>query len=70
VRLVGDSFDDAGNRVRLDGFALVDLRASLPLTESLEVFGRIENVFDAEYQTVAGYGNAGRGAFIGVRVRR
>jgi vitamin B12 transporter len=70
VRLVGDSFDDAGNRVRLDGFALVDLRASLPLADRLEVFGRIENLFDAEYQTVAGYGNAGRGAFIGVRVRR
>lgn len=70
VRLVGDSFDDAGNRVRLDGYALVDLRASLPVTESLEVFGRVENLFDAEYQTVAGYGQAGRGAFIGVRVRR
>lgn len=70
IRLVGDSFDDAGNTVPLDGYALVDLRASLPVAEGFELFGRVENLFDAQYQTVAGYGSAGRGAFVGVRVRR
>ncbi|MEE4207579.1 MAG: TonB-dependent receptor, partial [Erythrobacter sp.] len=68
LRLVGDSFDDAANARPLEGYALLDLRASMPLGERLELFGRVENVFDAEYQTVLGYGQAGRGAFAGIRL--
>ncbi|WP_165362143.1 TonB-dependent receptor plug domain-containing protein [Qipengyuania thermophila] len=70
VRLVGDSFDDARNAVRLDGYALVDLRASLPLTGTVELFGRVENLFDAANVTVAGYNGTPRGVFAGVRLRR
>ncbi|MGD9811773.1 MAG: TonB-dependent receptor plug domain-containing protein [Sphingobium sp.] len=68
VRLVGDSFDDAANTVRLDGYALTDVRASYPLTERIEIYGRIENPFDSEYRTVAGYGTLGRSAYAGVRL--
>ncbi|MGN6498980.1 MAG: TonB-dependent receptor plug domain-containing protein [Tsuneonella sp.] len=69
VRLVGDSFDDAANLVPLDGYALVDLRASLPLGEHVELFGRIENLTDARYTEVAGYATRGRAAFVGARLR-
>lgn len=69
VRLVGDSYDDAGNFVPLDGYALADVRASWPLGERVEVFGRIENVTDADYTEVAGYGTRGRAAFLGARLR-
>ncbi len=69
LRLVGRSFDDAGNVTRLDGYELVDLRAGFAVAEGIELFGRIENVFDAKYQTAAGYGTAGRGAFVGLRGR-
>ena len=69
VRLVGDSFDDAGNRVRLDGHALATLRASLPVSEAIELFGRIENATDTRYETTAGYGTSGRAAFAGARAR-
>ncbi|MBU2341324.1 MAG: TonB-dependent receptor [Alphaproteobacteria bacterium] len=69
LRLVGDSFDDAGNAVRIEGYEVFDLRASFPLTAALEVFGRVENVFDEDYQTAAGYGSPGRGAFLGVRAQ-
>lgn len=69
LRLVGSSFDDVGNAVPLDGFELVDLRAAMPVSEGVEIYGRVENLFDAEYQTVAGYGTAGRSAFVGVRAR-
>ena len=44
LRVVSHSFDDAGNFTRLDGYALVTLRASLPVSEQIELFGRIENV--------------------------
>lgn len=69
LRLLGDSFDDAGNFTRLDGFGLATLRASVPLGERFELFGRIENVTDAAYQTAAGYGTYGRSAYGGVRVK-
>ena len=66
---VGDSFDDAGNTRRLDGYVLADLRASLPITEQMEVYGRVENLFDERYQTVFGYGTAGRAAYGGFRLK-
>ena len=68
VRLVGDSFDDAGNSVPLDGYEVVTLRAALPLGDTIELFGRVENLFDVQYQTAAGYAQAGRGAFVGARL--
>jgi len=69
VQTVGDSFDDNANTIRLKGYSLLDLRASLPLSEQIEVYGRIENMLDRHYQTLADYGTAGRGAFIGIRAK-
>lgn len=69
LRLVGDSFDDAGNFTAIDGHALLTLRASVPLGQQFELYGRIENVTDARYETVAGYGTYGRSAYAGVRLK-
>jgi vitamin B12 transporter len=72
LRLASDSADtdfQTFSRTSLDGYALVGLRASLPLAEGLEIYGRIENLFDARYETVSGYGAYGRNAHVGVRVR-
>ncbi|MBB4615193.1 TonB-dependent receptor plug domain-containing protein [Novosphingobium taihuense] len=69
LRLVGDSFDNASNTRRLDGYALTTVRASFPLTEKVELYGRVENVFDVNYQTVADYGTWGRAAYLGIRAR-
>ena len=72
ARLVGDSFDDAGNFTRIDGRALFDLRASLPIAlqglPNAELFGRVENLFDASYVEVTGYGTQGRAAYVGIRI--
>lgn len=69
VTMVGDSFNDAANTQRIDGYARLDLRASLPINEHLEIYGRIDNVTDEEYATVYGYSTYGRSAYGGVRVR-
>lgn len=69
VTMVGDSFDDAANVRRLDGYALVGVRASLPIGERLELYGRVDNLFDEDYATAFGYGTYGRAAYAGVRVR-
>lgn len=69
VRLVGESFDDAANTTRLAPYAVGDIRASLPLGQRFELFGRIENVTDADYVQVAGYGVQRRAGYIGARLR-
>ncbi len=65
--LSGDSFENRGNTVRLDGYALSSLRASYPVTEAITLFGRVENLFDVRYETVKGYGTLGRTGYVGVR---
>ena len=69
VRLVSDSFDDAGNFTPIDGHAVGTLRASLPLGDNLEAFGRIENLTDEKYEVASGYGTYGRSAYAGIRVK-
>ena len=69
LQIVGDSFDDLANSRRIDGFALVGIRASLPIAESFEIFGRVENLFDEDYQTATDFGAFGRSASAGVRAR-
>jgi vitamin B12 transporter len=69
VTHVGDSFDDAGNTVRLDGYVLASIRAEMPIGQRLSVYGRVENLFDEKYQVVSGYGTYGSAAYGGVRVK-
>jgi vitamin B12 transporter len=37
------------------------------LSGHIEVFGRIDNLFDQEYEAVLGYGTPGRSAYIGIK---
>jgi vitamin B12 transporter len=69
VTMVGDSFDDAANATRLDGYALASVRAELPINDQIALYGRVDNLTDSRYQTIAGYGNYGRAAYGGVRLR-
>lgn len=69
LRVVSDSFDDAANAVRMDGYQVLTLRASWDVSEAVALFGRIENAWDEDYETAAGYATPGRGAYIGARAR-
>lgn len=69
VTHVGDSFDNAGNTVRLDGYVLAGFRAEMPIGQRLVVYGRIDNAFDERYRTVANYGTDGRTVSGGIRVK-
>lgn len=69
VQYAGESFDNASNATRLDAYTLVDLRASYPINDTVEIYGRVENVGDEKYETTRNYGVAGRGTFVGVRAR-
>jgi vitamin B12 transporter len=68
LRYAGRSFDDAANQITLGGYVLVDLMASLPITERVEVYARIDNLTDRHYETAYQYGTLGRSAYAGARV--
>ncbi|MFM6852630.1 MAG: TonB-dependent receptor, partial [Sphingopyxis sp.] len=68
ITQIGNSFDNASNTRRLEGYTLVDVRAAYRVTPMIEVFGRIENLFDEAYETGNLYGTPGRGAYTGVRL--
>jgi vitamin B12 transporter len=53
--------------VRLDDYVLANLAADYRLTGRLNLFGRIENAFDADYEDVFSYRTPGRAAYLGIR---
>ncbi|SFK56101.1 TonB-dependent siderophore receptor [Caulobacter sp. UNC279MFTsu5.1] len=69
MQYVGHSFDNASNTRRLKSYVLTDVRISYPINDTFELYGRIENLFDQQYETLYRYGTLGRGAFAGVRAR-
>jgi len=66
-RLARDAVDVGG--ARLDDYDVVDLSASYSISARFEIYGRIENATDEDYQEVAGYNTAGRSIYGGVRMR-
>ena len=48
---------------------LADLRASFPVTDRIDIYGRVENLFDEQYETIFRYGTPGRAGYAGVRLR-
>ena len=54
-------------RVQLDDFTLVTLAGSYRLSKQLQLFGRVENALDEDYEEVSGYVSPGRTAYLGVR---
>lgn len=72
VRLMGEREDRdfsvfPAERVTLDGYSLVRVAASWDLTETMRLFGRIENLLDEEYEEARHFGTEGRAVFVGVQ---
>lgn len=53
--------------VALDEYVLVNLAAQYRLTDAINIFGRVENLIDEDYEEVFGFATAGRAAFGGVK---
>jgi vitamin B12 transporter len=62
----GKRFDDAAHFTALSAATQVKLFASFKLGEHLELFGRVENLFDDRAEPVAGYGAPGRAFYAGL----
>jgi vitamin B12 transporter len=66
-RLARDSIDLSS--VRLDDYAVLDLSVRYDASETLRLFGRVQNAADEAYQEVVGFNSAGRSIYGGVRLR-
>ncbi|MEQ9142993.1 MAG: TonB-dependent receptor [Parvibaculaceae bacterium] len=62
-----DDETDAGGLVQ-DWFRL-DVRSAYKLTDDVELYGRVENLLDEQYQDVLGFGTPGLSAYAGIRIR-
>ncbi len=66
IRYNGEEQDSADV---LDAWTRVDVAGRYRLSEAIELFARIENLFDEEYQQVLGYGTPGLSGYLGARFR-
>ena len=57
------------NGTDLDSWTRLDLAGSYDLNDKVELYGRIENVFDEDYQQILGYGTPGTSGSLGLRLR-
>ena len=65
ARLSRDAQGVAGES--LDDYEVVDLNASFEVIAGVEVFGRIENLTDTDYEEVPTYNTSSRAGYAGVR---
>ena len=68
----GEQYDtDFGTFLRTaqDPYTLIRLGASYRVNDSIEIYGRIENLTDETYEEVIGYLGQPQGVFFGVRFR-
>ncbi len=72
VRYVGhrkdiDADSPFGDRISLGGYTVVNLAGTFELSPRWMLFGRIENLFDREYDDPHGFQSSGFAGFVGVR---
>ncbi|HEX5789155.1 MAG TPA: TonB-dependent receptor [Woeseiaceae bacterium] len=66
LRYNGEERDPGGE---VDAWTRVDLAGRYRLNAAIELFARVENLFDEEYQQVLGYGTPGLSGHLGARLR-
>ena len=52
----------------MNSFANFNLAAHYDITKHWRVFGRVENLFDEDYEEIDGYGTPGIAAYVGTRL--
>ena len=51
----------------LDDYELVDINASYLIGRGMEVYARVENVLDEDYEEIPTYNTSGAAAYAGLR---
>lgn len=64
LNAAGKRYDDLANTRRLGGYSTLDLRVAYDLAEAWTLQGRVNNLFDKEYETASFYNQQGRALFV------
>jgi len=68
ANLTGERYDGDYTGKTLPSYTLVNLAASYQVKDNLKLFGRIDNLFDKDYEEVAGYGTADFSGYVGLKL--
>ena len=52
-----------------EDYVVADATIGYAVNDSTEVYLRVDNIFDEQYQTTAGYGTSDRAFYLGLRAR-
>ena len=66
-RLVGGRVNDTANTQKMPSFDVVNVSATYNVTKQWQIFGRIDNLFDKDYEEVLFFGTPTRSVFAGVK---
>ncbi len=68
LRAVAKAVDETPTgRIPLENFAVLDWSARYGFENGVEIFGRVENLLNADYQEITDYNSMGRGLYAGLR---
>ncbi|MDO8933462.1 MAG: TonB-dependent receptor, partial [Rhodocyclaceae bacterium] len=67
MQAVGSRYDDNKNPVPLGGYTLINLHGSYAINRDWSAFGRINNLFDKQYELAKDFGTPGVNLFVGLR---
>jgi vitamin B12 transporter len=68
VQNMGKRYRNTANTLEMPDYTLVNLAASYQATKRLQVFGRVDNLTDKNYQSIYQYGEPGIGVYGGIKV--
>ncbi len=71
MQWVGTRIDngvEGKSKGQLPGYFLLNMTASYKLSDTVELYGRIDNLFDVYYEEAWGYATPGRSAYAGIKV--
>jgi len=68
VQYVGKRYRNTANTLEMPDYTLVNLAASYEATKRLQVFGRVDNLTDKNYESIYRYGEPGIGVYGGVKI--
>ena len=71
MQWVGTRIDngvEGKSKGQLPGYFLLNMTASYKLSDTVELYGRIDNLFDGYYEEAWGYATPGRSAYAGIKV--
>ncbi len=70
MRDVGfDAFTFAQRDVMLDAYTVVNIGARYAVSDQIDVYGRLENALDEDYEETFGFNTAGFAAYGGIKIR-